>query len=127
MDVNVNSVDYDNNYDPDANLPNKTNFIYYSLNEFNDDNNISLCSSQNHFSAFHCNVRSLNANFDKLTDLLHQLTLSFSLIGITETKLRNSVQNLLNINIPGYKFISKPSLSYSPAYSYYLLFCYINR
>ena len=34
-----------------------------------------------------------------------------SRIGITETKLKIDQEEILNINIPGYKFLSQPSLS----------------
>lgn len=120
LDDNVNNIDYNSTLDPDVNLPNHTNFKYYTSLDFNEDNNITLCSSHNYFSALHCNVRSLNANVDHLHDLLHQLSHNFSLIGISETKINSSSQNFSNINIPDYKFISQPSLSNAGGVGFYV-------
>jgi len=66
-----NNIDFNSNLDPDSNLPLHTNFKYYSIDDFNNDNNIKVCSSNNYISILHCNVRSLNANFDKLSHVLH--------------------------------------------------------
>lgn len=103
-----------NNYnelDPDINLPLQTNFQYYTVDEFKNDNNIKNCLNNNYFSALHCNIRSLNANFDHFSEMLHRLNHEFSIIGLTEIKIRIDSLYTLNNEIPGYKFISQPSLS----------------
>ena len=67
--------------------------------------------SNNYFSALHCNIRSLNANFDNFSEMLHQLNHEFSIIGLTETKIRTDSFYTLNIDLTGYKLLSQPSLS----------------
>lgn len=98
--------------DPDENLPTQTNFKYYTTQEFAKDEQIKSCTNSNKcFSALHANIRSLNANFDNLTQLLVELNNTFSVIGLTETNLQSSRDQQLNVSIPGYEFISQPSLS----------------
>ena len=43
--------------------------------------------------------------------MLTELNHDFSVIGLTETKYVTSREQLVNVNIPGYKFDSQPSLS----------------
>jgi len=43
--------------------------------------------------------------------MLSELYFPLSIIGLTETKLKIDQEEILNINIPGYNFLSKPSLS----------------
>ena len=59
--------------DPDTNMPSKVNFDYYSVSDFinsTDNQNLNLFKS---FSVLNCNIRSLNANFDHLTQMLSDL------------------------------------------------------
>ena len=108
----LNSLDHLSNIDPDGNLPVQTNFRYYTTREFATHHQIKSCTtSSNCFSAFHANIRSMNANFDNLTRLLAELNHSFSIIGLTETKFQVSGEQLINVSIPGYEFISQRSLS----------------
>ena len=108
----LNSLNHLLNIDPDGNLPIQTNFKYYTTHEFATDHQIKSCTtSSNCFSAFHAHIRSMNANFDNFTHLLAKLNYSFSIIGLTETKFQVSGEQLINVSIPGYKFISQPSLS----------------
>ena len=94
-----------NEIDPDVNLPLQTNFKYYSVNDFTNDNNIKNCCNSNYFSALHCNIRSLNANFDIFFEMLHQLKHEFSIIGLTETIIKLDSFNIPNYEVPGYQFI----------------------
>ena len=52
----------------------------------------------------HSNIRSLNANLEKLTDLLSNLNSEFSVIGITETWLQNTAHL---VDIENYSFVHK--------------------
>jgi hypothetical protein len=45
--------------------------------------------------------------------MLIELNHDFSVIGLTETKYQSSREQLLNVTIPGYIFISQPSMSNS--------------
>ena len=60
-----------------------------------------ICDS---FSLLHLNIRSLQCNASKLTDLLSNVNLKFSLIGISETWLNDS---LSSVDIDGYRFVHK--------------------
>ena len=56
------------------------------------------------FSLLHLNIRSLQRNVDRLTDLLANLDLQFSVIGISETWLSESSHS---VDIDGFNFIQK--------------------
>ena len=74
--------------DPDLNVPIQSNFNYYTTGDFQDSNEIAKCTSSNHFSVLHSNIRSMNANFDNFTQMLTELKHTFSVIGLTETKFK---------------------------------------
>jgi hypothetical protein len=63
------------------------------------------------FSIFNCSIRSLSANFDALVNLISELYFPFSVIGMSETKIKVDHDLITNIDIPGYNFILQPSLS----------------
>ena len=62
------------NLDPDLNIPSQSNFKYYTAEEFRNDYMIKNCISSDHFATLHCNIRSLNSNFDNLVQMLSQLS-----------------------------------------------------
>ena len=97
--------------DPDIHLPIKSNFNYYSANEFRNNFEISRCMATKHFSVLHCNIRSLNANFESLLQMLSDLNHTFTMIGLTETKINSFNENFSNYRIPGCEFFSQPSQS----------------
>ena len=75
--------------DVDLHMPCELNFNYYTSETFNNDNDIIECfNGKNSFSALNCNIRRLSANYDNLVNLLSELAFTFSLIGLTETKIK---------------------------------------
>ena len=56
------------------------------------------------FSLLHLNIRSLQCNASKLTDLFSNVNFKFSLIGISETWLNDSSPS---VDIDGYSFVHK--------------------
>jgi len=54
------------------------------------------------FSVFHLNIRSIYQNLSHLTDLLCSLDIDFSVIGISESWLKDSDHS---VDIEGYNFI----------------------
>ena len=84
---------------------------YYNSREFHDNHYINEYFSDKCFSALHCNIRSLSANFDNLQHMLSELYLPFSIVGLNEIKLQADQSFLPNIEMPGYSFIFQPSLS----------------
>jgi hypothetical protein len=99
------------NIDIDQHLPSQINFNYYSEQDFLNCREITSLSKNDFFSTIHCNIRSLAANFDKLSFLLTELKFPFSVIGISETKINMYQECIVNSNISGYNFLSQPSLS----------------
>ena len=97
------------NFDIDQNLPTLTNFDYYSPHDFHSS--IPLNCNTKSFSIFHLNIRSLSANFDYFNQLLCDLGFLFSIIGITETKIKVDSFSTFNADLSGYNFISQPSIS----------------
>ena len=52
--------------------------------------------------------------------MLSDLNFSFSLIGLSETKIKSDKNNLLNISIPGYNFLSQPSSTNAGGVGFYV-------
>jgi hypothetical protein len=67
---------------------------------------LSICQSEMHivksFATLHCNIRSLPANIDKLSLLLHELKYSFSVIGLSKTRMKHQQDCLVNVSLCGY-------------------------
>ena len=96
-------------------------FRYYTAHSFHDNADIDVTfASKNVFSLLHCNIRSLGANFDSLSNMLSELYYSFSVIGLSETKLIYNKDTLQNTEIPGYKFISQPTISSAGGVGFYV-------
>ena len=92
--------------DPDTNLRGlfSDDCEYFIEDQFNDmlsSEDSRICDS---FSLLHLNIRSLHCNASKLTDLLSNVNLKFSLIGISETWLNDSSSS---VDIDGYSFVHK--------------------
>ena len=92
--------------DPDTNLSDLFSnvceyFIEDQLNDMLSSEDLRICDS---FSPLHLNIRSLQCNASKLTDLSSDVTLKFSLIGISETWLNDSS---LSVDIDSYSFVHK--------------------
>ena len=70
---------------------------YYKVDEF-----ITSKISKNSFSILHLNIASLQGHIDDLKDLLSLLSHRFSESGITETRIKEGNEPLINIDINGY-------------------------
>ena len=77
---------------------------YYNVNQ---TGSLFQKTSSKGFSIFSCNTRSLPKNLCLLNDILLTVKESPSIITISETRLSDN--NINNISIPGYEFISKAS------------------
>ena len=107
--------------DVDNNGLSQVDFNYYSVNDFQNNESIrQICSENTSFSVIHSNVRSLAANHDKLTTMLSNLGHNFHVIGLTETRIMTGNDPVVNADIPGYKFISQPSLHHAGGAGFYV-------
>ena len=98
--------------DADANMPLDDNFAYYTTHDFHNNYDISQCfPNKQFFSILNFNVRSPSKNYDNFTNMLSNLYHPFSLIGFSETKITSDQQPITNIDLPGYHFVSQPTLS----------------
>ena len=96
-------------------------FNYYSTHDFPSNHDIHKSSLDSRsFSAPHCNIRSLQGNYDNLAHMLSELQFSFSVIGLSETKFMTNKDILTNLDLPGYDFISQPSLSNAGGVGFYV-------
>ena len=95
------------------NLPN--------LNDFDLDENL-VCSidSKDHkvsmktnqtFSLFHVNIRSLTKHFDELQTLINSAKIPFDILRITESKQLVGTKFSVNVNMDGYQIYSQPTKS----------------
>ena len=117
----VSNIPHLTDLDVDLNMPSDHNFNYYSPHDFHSNHDIIECSSNpQSFSALNCNIRSLAANYDNLLQMLSELDFSFSLIGLSETKLKVDNDYVANVNICGYNFISEPSISNAGGVRFYI-------
>ena len=62
----------------------------------------------------------IQGNFDNLAHILSELQFSFSVIGLSETKFMTNKDILTNLDLPGYDFISQPSLSNAGGVGFYV-------
>ena len=109
-----------NDHDIDLHLPCETNFSYYTPHQFHSSEEITNLSYNKSFSVLHLNIRSLSANFDPLCTLLSNLNHSFSVIGLSETKIKHGGDPIINIDLPGYNFISQPTVSNAGGVGFYI-------
>ena len=77
---------------------NLINCKYFNIDDFCASN----FDSSNSFSVFHLNIASLNAHFDEFTTMLSLLEFDFSVIGLTEAKLKKYINSTIPISIKGY-------------------------
>ena len=86
---------------------NPINCKYFNIDDFCSSN----FDSSSSFSIFHMNIASLNAHFDELTAMLNLLNFNFSIIGLTETRLKMDVNISFPISIEGYSYEYTPTES----------------
>ena len=80
---------------------------YMDIAEFNN----TFSPPDDNFSLFHLNIASLSLNFDNLNSALCSLNQSFDVIGISETRIRNTTGSNSNLNISDYSFEDTPTES----------------
>ena len=107
--------------DIDSHIPVGQNFQYYSVHDFHSDYEIGEClSDASSFFTMHCNIRSLSANFNNFFNMLAELYFPLSLIGISETRIRDNRDLLHEVNLPGYDIISQPSITAAGGVAFYI-------
>ena len=89
--------------------------MFYYLNEFQFHVKISSHKQivkKLSLAALNYNVRSLESNFDEFVHLLNNLNHQFSIIGLSETKIKQHANPLTDYtaDIPKYTLISQPEL-----------------
>jgi hypothetical protein len=102
---------FSNDLDPDSHFyDNFDNHCdYFVEDQFKKMLNSQISCAPS-FSLFHLNIRSLERNLSNLTNLLSTLNIEFSVIGITETWLKNSEHS---VDIEGWNLIiDLPLFSY---------------
>ena len=86
--------------DPDLNVFFPQNDMLFPSSNYHMNSSFNTVVSRNRlsFSIFNVNVRSSSANFHKLLDCIDSLEHSFSVIGCSETWLKEYNSDLFNIN-----------------------------
>ena len=79
-------------------------FDYIDCDDFSQ-----LSNSGDRLSILHLNIRFLLVNFDKLENMLTSTPLQPDIIGLYETRIKS--KSLINIDLPGYRFVHVDSLS----------------
>lgn len=102
-------------------MPSDQNFNYYTTHDFHSNYDINDFSTHSKsFAALHCNIRSLQCNLENFVHLLSELQFPFSVLGLSEIKFKVDKDIITNVNIPGYNFISQPSLSNAGGVGFYI-------
>ena len=111
-DMNLFTVNttQNNSINPNENLDfNLIRSNYYSPHSFSQVKR-KIDNPNCTFSGIHNNLRSLQRNFEDFqTHLLNELDFEFDLIGISETKITNANEPLLNVHLNGYNFEFVPT------------------
>ena len=94
-----------NDFDLDENLVHTINSKYHKISE------LSRMSTNNTFSLFHVNIRSLSKHFDELQSLITSTKIPFDVIGISESKQLINQNFKINVNLEGYHLHSQPTKS----------------
>ena len=104
LDIFNLNIETDADINPDRNaMSNHIKCKYYSPESFTKIEKDPHSSSDSRFSFFHNNVCSLRRNLEHLqTQILDELDFSFSVIGITEMRIKQNNFNDFNYNITGY-------------------------
>ena len=117
----VSAIPHLTNIDVDCNMPSDQNFNYYTTHDFHSNYDINDFSRHSKsFAPLKCNIRSLQGNHENLVHMLSELQFPFSVIGLSEIKFKVDKDIITNVNIPGYDFISQPSLSNAGGVGFYI-------
>ena len=77
---------------------------YYDTNEFS-----AKKIEKGSFAMMHLNISSLQLHFDELLTLISSSKKDFDIICISETRIKDNKDILVNIEIPGYTFFQTPT------------------
>ena len=95
-------------------------YKYHTTHDFHSNDDTSdFASHLKSFPALNCNVRSLQGNHEHLVHMLSELQSPFSLMGLSKIKFNVDKDIIRNVSIPGYDFISQPSLSNAGGAGFY--------
>ena len=98
--INTQFADLDFSFDPNDSNYSYPSSKYYTQKQLTHQHFNAI---NNEFSLFHCNIRSMNSNFEQLRILLEDFNSAFSVIGITETWFTDIPSSLYSL--PGYELI----------------------
>ena len=99
----------DESLNPNVNLPTQQiQCRYFSSHSFEQhSHNLMKDSTRSSLSIFHNNIVSVDRNFSKLiTHYLADIEFKFDIIGVSETKITKSNDNVQTPKLPGYNFES---------------------
>ena len=108
-----------NHHDVENNFMQQTDFKDYTLEDFLSNEDITQSKPTVSFCTIHFNI-SLSANHGGLTMLLSELHHAFDVIGLSETKIKNSHDSTSNIAIKGYLFVSKQTVTNAGGVGFYI-------
>lgn len=83
-----------------------TNSKYYTPSEF-----LSSKLPKDSFSMFHINIASLSLHIDDLRTIISLLDHPFDIIAVSETKIKDGCEPIVDLNIDGYNFEQTPTKS----------------
>lgn len=79
----ISNIEHLTNSDIDVHTPFDLNFNHFNTHDFHANEDIINCLTSNSLSFLNCNIRSLQANFDNLVNMLSELYFPVSVLGVT--------------------------------------------
>ena len=95
------------NFSEDDFLSDTISSKYYTPSEFLENK-----FRKDRFSMIHINIASLSLHIDDLKSLLKLLDHPWDIVAISETKIREGYEPLINVSIDGYDFIQTSTKSF---------------
>ena len=92
-------------FDLDENLVHSINSNYRKVSD------LAKISTDQMFSLFHVNIRSLSKHFGELQSLINSTKIPFDIIGETESKQLLNTDFAVDVSLDGYHIHSKPTKS----------------
>ena len=124
LDSATSNIPHLTDSDVDLHMPSDINLNYYTSSEFLNNQEITDYIADNAFSFLHCNIRSVSANLDNLNYYIIlniiRARLFFHYYRLNRNKNYHVERPVINLNLPGFQFVSQPSLSNAGGVGFYI-------
>ena len=82
---------------------------YFNSHRFHSLPQLQDSGCKKSFSILHCNIRSIQANFDNLNQTVERVKIYLQCYWFIRDLAKSSDNQCNNVDLPGYSFISQPT------------------